>query len=263
MEAQIESAGPDGGRTSMTKKFLDEGYECVEIELGRELPLLADPDLDPTHRQRLLAHVGVCDDCRLRLDLEVRVAARIRDGKSDFRPATAGVGQNRRAHLMVWVGGASLAAGLGLLMVLPPQARDAEFRYRSQEQGTIIRPVEGEVVATGEPTFKWNSVEGANSYRLVVNEVGGEGSWEGETSETRWSVPADKNLPRGKVFRAILNTVPADLTPPAGFTVSFRTGSWSELLGQRLRRGNNAARMVGLLGAVFSVLAWGRFARTR
>ena len=247
----------------MTERFEDEGYECVEPELGRDLPLLDDPHLDPDLRRRLLAHLAVCDECRLRRDLLRRVALKIADGQLDRTGPATGVTAFRWYRLAAWGGATALAAGLGLLMMLPPQARDSGYRFRTAEQEIITRPVEGEIIAGGNPRFQWRPVAGAGKYRLEIREVGGAGTWQAETTGNELSLPVGRKLPEGADFRASLHTVPADLAPAGGVSVAFRTGSRGDMIRQRLGHGNTPARLAALAGAVSLLLGagWGFWKR--
>ncbi len=222
------------------------GYECVEPELGDELWRLGAPATDAGLRRRLENHLMICDACRLRCAAERRVAAGLADGTlalPDARP--------RAARALAWGGGLAVAAGLALILVLPPRARDGDRIVRAPDDPQFHRPVEGEVVRGGRPTLSWASIEGATAYRVHVDEVGGDHAWHGETAGLEIDVPADAELPLSRDYRAFVEPVPADLAQPGGVSVSFRTGTTPEFLAHRAVASPAMAKtlaMIGMLG---------------
>jgi hypothetical protein len=225
-----------------------DGYECVDPDVGEEMWRLGAPALDAALRRRLETHLTVCDACRLRRAVERRVAEGLSDGTLSLPARRRGP---RAARAVAWGGALAAAAGLALMMILPPRARDGDRLVRGPGDPQFRRPVEGEVVRGGRPTLSWAAIEGATAYRIVVDEVGGDHAWRGETAGLSIDVPAAVELPASRDYRAFLEPVPADLAQPGGVSVSFRTGDTLEFLVYRLAASPWVARafvLAGLLG---------------
>ena len=233
----------------------DLGYECVEPAVGAHLPLLDDPDLPADERARLEDHLAICDACRLRRALQLRVGAELASGRLTL---PAGARRPRRriaARAFAAFGGLAAAAGLALVLGLPPQARDHGLLVRGMPDSGMTRPVEGEVVAARPPAFRWEAIEGVSQYRVVVEEVGGTFRWQGETESTSLELPHTLRLVPGSDYRVRLETIPPDLAPPTGWSVSFSAGSWNTVLDQRLRHGQPAAYALLIVGALCAIVA--------
>lgn len=232
----------------------DSGYECVDPSIGEHLPLLDHADLDAERRQELLDHLSVCDACRLRRALIDQVSRGVADGRL-LRDRGGRPPSSRVSTIFAAAGALATAAGLALILWLPPVARDAGMLVRADETGGFQRPVEGEVVGSGGITLAWHPVDGATSYRIVVEAVNGEARWEGRRERSPVTVPSAANLPANTPLRARLETTPRDLMPPGGWSVDFQTGAPTAILKQRLVHGALVGRIAVGGGLVLLALA--------
>jgi len=211
-------------------------YECVEPELGELLWRRLDPGLEPDLRSRLQDHLSICDACRLTLLVEGRIEGGLRagewalEGGRSVRPATG----SRTRKSTVFAGGLALAASLVLMLILPPAARAPLGVVRGDTAGMgFVRPVESEVLVTSRPDFRWTPIAGATAYRIEVSQVDGPWFWSGRTGRAELRLPAESALPPRGSFRAMVQTIPADLSGLADVTVSFRRGAFGAFLSYR------------------------------
>ena len=224
----------------------DEGFECLDPTLGNELWRLADPDCSAEVRGRLETHATFCADCRLRLAVERHAAAGLRDGSLALAPDADG-----RGRLALWttgLGAAALAAGLALLVLMPPAAPHEQLTLRGDEGPAIERPVADEVVFGREPTVRWTPLDGATRYDLRVEAVDGDYDWSISTDTPAATVPGDRSLPADTRFRVRVAPVPAHLAPDGALRSSFRTGGLGAWFGHRLRHGADSGRALGGMG---------------
>jgi hypothetical protein len=226
----------------------DRDHECIDPALGSELWRRHDPDCPAELRARLDAHLAYCAACRLTVAVEAGVAAGLRD-------RTLHVEQASGAHRVSrWAGGSGaglLAAGLALLLLLPPRAPHEGLVLRGDDGPAIVRPVPDEVVLGGRPAFRWTPLAGANRYDLQVTMVDGTAAWSTTTDQAEAAVPAGMDLPRDARFRVSVQPVPAHVAPGGALRSSFRTGGLRAWLGYRARQGSPVGRVVvfgGLLG---------------
>jgi hypothetical protein len=273
----------DSGRSDRVPDGPWPGYECVEPALGAEIWRLDDPRSDAALRTTLELHLEICDDCRLRRATERRVAEGLRagrlvlsdDGRDDSSreeltvgrsPVAAGTPARRprtvvrpfRRNPWLWTltGGSTLvAAGIALLLLLPPLPRDGAGRFRGETGPTILRPVEGEVVLDRTPRVDWQPVDGATSYEVTVDEVAGGYEWSERTVESHAEVPPTSPLPADRTFRAFVEPLPRDLAAPGGETVSFATGDFPSYLRHRWSAGSPAARVIAVFGLANVIVA--------
>jgi hypothetical protein len=153
-------------------------YECVDPAVGHDLGQLDHPDTDPEFASLLQDHLAICDACRLsravahRLPeaLAAPVGARPKGGVIDARRRFRRLGST-------W-GAAAIAAGLALVMLLPPVPEGAGRLQRGDDAGGFVRPVEGEVVTPGPVTLDWSPIDGATGYRVRVAATDGSFAWE-------------------------------------------------------------------------------------
>ncbi len=244
----------------------DDGYECVEPDLGRQLWRLEEPDTGQEEARPLREHLRICDACRLRRAILSEVAQGLASGRLGLAGDSAGrsAPSRRRARterLLAGSGGLAAAACLALLLLVPPAPVGGDRIERGDGAPTFRRPVEGEVLIDRTPRLSWRPVEGASRYRLEVTAVGGDYHWRTETEATAATVPADSPLPDDARLRAVLAPVPADLAAPGELSVAFRTGDVADLLHHRLAMagpgvlGLGLASLLLLLGALIVRLA--------
>ena len=230
-------------------------FECIDAELGDQLWRRDDPDCPAELRRRLDLHHAHCAACRLQVAVQERTAAGLRDGRLKLAAPASG-------RLPVWLGtfgGTALAAGLALVLLLPPRAPHEDLVLRGAADGmpAIERPVPGEVVRGGRPTLRWTPLDGASRYEVQVTMAEGDYSWSASTDQAEARVPAGMDLPRDARFRVSVAPVPAHLAPDGAMRTSFRTGDTAAWLGYRLRRGATPGRAAGLVGALSLLLAVG------
>jgi len=237
----------------------DGGYRCVEPELGRDLWRLDLPDLAPQDVELLKGHLAMCDACRLRQAMDRRFAAGLADGSLSLpsnRADAASSGaapalrRSRRnaSRRLVQVAGLALAASLALIVFLPPRPRDGGLVPRGGGLSPFLRPVEGEVVTGSRLRLSWREIVGASRYRLRIDQVGGDFRWAGETEAVSMTLPSGIVLPPDADFRAYLTPVPADLAPPTGLTVSFRSGGMGDVVRHRVQAAVPAVYGCALFG---------------
>ncbi|MFH1841649.1 MAG: hypothetical protein ABIF77_00440 [bacterium] len=242
-------------------------YECIDPELGEYVWQLDDPDLEPGLREQVTHHIEICDRCRWERDAELRLARDLLAGRLRFdtEGSSADPVPLRRHPLFTprvgWAGVALLAACLALLVFLPPRVPSGDAILRDGEMPYFfLRPVEGEVVSSRQPTLQWTPVDGASGYRVVLQQIGGDYRWETRTETTTSQPSTEQPLPASGRFRAILQTIPADLVPAEDITVTFRTGSLGALCRYRL---TVAPLWVLLLGSGGLLLLLGSLVRRR
>ncbi len=230
--------------------------ECVDPDVGADLHLLDTEALDSDRRRLLQDHLAVCDCCRLRTALEERFATALREGDLDAPATITPLPSRRRVPGFVgaW-GGFAMAAGLALMIILPPTAPD-EGLSRSADAGRyFVRPVEGEVLADHTPVISWHGVDGASGYRIVVESADGGYRHEQMVETASYEIPDDASLPDGERVRAYLYSIPEDLGPPQGQSVTFRTGNALDVAAHRATAAPLAARLLAGLGAL-AAAAW-------
>ncbi len=212
----------------------NEVFECVEPELGHDLPLLDQSDIAPELQQRLRDHLSICDACRLEHEIKCRLESGLRDGTLNLKPTARGHRQLYRRAL-AWSGAGALAAALFLAMLLPPSPRGQQVLQRGNDQNPhFLRPLEGEVVTTGRPHLRWSAISGATGYEVEVDQIGGSYNWSGWTTEPDLRLPPEGTVPVGERFRVIVRPIPADLAGPVALSTSFVRAGRAEFLGYRL-----------------------------
>jgi len=144
--------------------------------------------------------------------------------------------------------GAALAAGLALLVLMPPSAPHEQMTLRGDEGPSIERPVAEEVVLDRRPTVRWTALPRARTYAVTVEAVGGDYRWTTNTDTPEATVPAGEELPTDTRFRVSVEPVPAHAAPDGALRSSFRTGDPAAWFGHRLRHGADLARGLGTVG---------------
>jgi len=246
-------------------------YECIDPELGEYVWQLDDPDLEPALRTQVMHHIEICDRCRWERAAELRLARDLESGRlridgggasSTMTPSgSPRVRQPLFAASAGWAGVTLLAACLALLVFLPPQVPSGDAILRDAGMPYFFtRPVEGEVVAHQQPTLRWTPVDGASGYRVILQQIDGEYRWETRTETTASRPGPEQPLPASGRFRAILQTIPADLVPAEDISVTFSTGSIGALCQYRLTA---APLWILLLGGGGLVLLLGSLVRRR
>lgn len=235
------------------REIPQDGYECVDPDLGAGLWRLDDPEIDHALRGRLEVHVSICAPCRLQRATEDRVRSGLRSERLVLR------GERPLAHItplrIGGIGALALAAGIALVFLLPPGTLDKDMLVRGDpEQPAITRPIPGEIVHGNQPCIEWTPIEGATSYRVTLRQVDGQDEWSHETADPQACVPADAPLATSARYRVLLETVPAYLASGGGLHSSFRTGTIGEVMRYRLDTAPAWATALGALGALLGGL---------
>lgn len=227
-------------------------YECLDPEVGALLEC-REP-LSPPEQALLAAHLDVCEHCKI---------LKVMDGLLSERTLSAGArpaGRHPWLRVLALAATLSAAAALLALLSLRPSA-EARFGERSErlERGgeslAFREPFEGEVLRPGGGALRWTPLAGAAHYALSVSRSGGEEVLAVTSlSETRLGLP---DLPRGE-YIAELRALPDHLAGSGPVRVAFRSASWGEFLGYRLRHASNAA-----LALLAAALAFGGLALSR
>lgn len=226
---------------------LKSGLECVDIRVGERILDLASPALEVKERELLEAHKEICAFCRLALDLHVKLESGIRDGS--FQIATSAVSKPVRRHdWLGWAAGAAMAASLVLMFVLPPRPAGSPLVLRGVNKTQFLRPAEGEVVRTGDLALSWTEVPGSDGYRVQVNGINTGSTWTGLTDEAHLVIPKAAVATNKETYRVLLSTVPEDLLPPGGASVSFQTGGALAVASHRARKAQPVSYLFALSG---------------
>lgn len=211
-------------------------FECIDPQIGDQIWRLerSEPDLDWT--AELEAHVSACHACRLLVSLDAKTRELARSGRLEGA-ATAPRPQSLRwaRRRATWIAGLGLAACLAGVAFLPPRPVGAGSSVRGLDRIRFLRPVEGEVLATGRPLLRWTPIDGASRYLVEVRDRDGTSLWQGETPRPEIRLPGELSLTHGREYKALLSVQPADLVPPGHPSVLFRTGSPWSMLAHRLR----------------------------
>lgn len=247
-----------GDRPPSEVKIVDERvttpFECVDPSVGSRLWQLQRPDLEPSLRSLLEAHVAACDACREIVQLDGKVRALVREGR--LREPTPGF---RRA---VPIAALSLAASLIALVALPPRPISDAGPTRGAVVPRFLRPVEGEIVGTRRPALRWTPIDEATRYVVELRDGEGRTLWIGESEVPEIRVGDSAGLASGREYRALLSVRPADLAPPAPASVAFRSGSPGRMLLHRARWGHPWLQVATVLSLGLLAAAWlGRLRR--
>jgi hypothetical protein len=233
--------------------------DCLDPVLGGQVWRLDAPDCADELRGRLEHHLAYCAACRLQRAVEREVEAGLRGGDLLLAPAAPRL--DRFAGLTAACGTLALAAGLAVLLVLPPAAPHDAMVLRGDDGPAIERPVPDEVVRGGRPTLRWTPLAKATRYDVKVTAVDGDHAWATSTREPVATVPPEAELPVGARYRVRVEPVPAHLAPDGALHTSFRTGGLGEWFGYRLGHGRAGGRwlggagLVGLLAGALGLLA--------
>lgn len=249
--------------TPLNRTGLDgqDEFECLDPDLGEQLWRREEPECPTELFERLEAHLTYCAYCRLQVAVEERTVAGLREGRLRVT-----LGSGRGGRIVRWAAGTgamALAAGLALILLLPPRAPHEDMVMRGEGQPGIDRPVPGEVVLGGRPEVRWTELEGANRYNVEISMVGGDHSWSTTTEDAAVAIPEGMDLPVGARYRVNVAPVPGHVAPDGALRSSFRTGGGGQWIGYRLERGAPAGRLVGLAGGLVLIVAglvgwWGR-----
>ncbi len=236
---------------------IDQGLACVDPKVGERILELAlpTPVADTDERRLLTAHAEVCAYCRLTLDLHRSLAEGLADGS--LTSASARVrNQTRIRDWTGWAAVAAIAASLACLLLLPPRAVGPSLVLRGgPDESRFLRPVEGEVVGGSGLNISWTAMPGADSYRIRLTGGPDDFAWTAETSQAHLVIPASADLPPGETFRVLLSTVPADLMPPGGISVSFRTGGTAAVASHRIRQAQPIVFLLAFAGLGCAMIA--------
>lgn len=233
---------------------LKSGLECVDSSIGERVLNLESPALDAGERELLEAHRDVCAFCRLTLDLHHKLEVGIRDGS--LKIDSSGVFKPVRRHdWLGWAAATAIAASLVFMFVLPPRPVGSPLVLRGANRTQFLRPVEGEVVRTGDLTLSWTEVPGADGYRVQVSGLHDGSTWTGVADEAHLVIPKDALSASKETYRVVLSTVPEDLLPLGGTSVSFQTGGALAVASHRARKAQPVSYLFALSGLALAIVS--------
>jgi len=227
-------------------------FDCVEPSVGRRLWELEQPDLDPSSRSLLEAHVAACDACREIVRLDGKVQELVREGHFGEPLRGPGRGWGRA----VPIAALSLAASLSLFFVLPPLPTAETGPVRGTPAPRFTRPVEGEIVATRRPVLSWTPIDGATGYVVEIRDREARTVWKGESDVPEIRVGESAGVGSGREYRALLSVRPADLARPAPASVVFRNGSLGHVVLHRARWAQPWLQVLAVLSLGFLSVTW-------
>ncbi len=236
-------------------------YECIDLDLGRELWRLDDPDTDPELRETLRRHAHYCHACRILLALDAEIESAVRDGALPVPSLPAA--RPAWPRLVLGSGAFALAASLALIALLPTQGTLGKLTTREQGAPAIVRPVADEVIASGRPTISWSPVPGARAYEVSVRSVDGDYAWSGRSETTSIRIPRDDALPRDRRFRVAVVPVPPRTGPEGGMDSSFRRSSWLTAGSYRVTHARGSVQSLGIVGLLAIIAGMGGALRRR
>jgi hypothetical protein len=223
-------------------------FECIDPPMGERIFELSRPGGDPKDRTVLEAHLKACAFCRQAVDLDQRIADRLRDR----RPRRV------RRGRPFWLGSASLATAAAAaicMMMMTPRPMGPSLSIRGTEGAQFVRPVEGEVVLSKGLSANWTEVPDAASYTVRLSDLDGQSSWTSETEAPHWSSDGDVELVPGRTYRLVLSTKPEDLLAPGAVSVRFVAGTVPSLVAHRVTNAQPIA-----YGLLMSAFAFGIYA---
>jgi hypothetical protein len=110
-------------------------------------------------------------------------------------------------------------------------------------------------VSKGELALSWTEVPGADGYRVQVTGLNTGSTWTGTADEARLVLPEDAVPAGDETYRAILATVPEDLLPPGGASVSFKTGGPLAIASHRAQKAQLVSYIFALSGLILAIVA--------
>lgn len=236
------------------KHPVDTPFECIESRVGGQLWRLQDPGTSTAERAEIEAHLEICHACRLVLQVDAAVTRAVGHGVLDREPEVTRIraGRPRLAQAAV-LASLPLAACLAGMLLLPPRPIHGGAVTRGTEETRFLRPVEGEIVATSQPSLRWTPVAGASRYEVELRDRSGKPVWRGESVDPSIRTDGTPSLPPGGEYRALLSVQPADLLPPGRVSVAFKTGTLGEAILHRLRWAHPVLQAAGLIAAALLV----------
>ena len=211
-------------------------FECIDPPVGGQIWRLGQAGLEPGRQAELEAHFSACHACRLLVNLDAHARELARQGRLENPAPIPGLRVPRSfGNRATWVAGLALAASLAAVWVLPPRPVGNARSVRGVDHVRFLRPVEGEVLAAGHPVFRWTPVAGVSRYLVEIRDQDGRSLWEGESASPAIRLPEQFALQHGRDYKALLSVQPADLVPPGGTSVLFRSGSPWRVALHRLR----------------------------
>ncbi|MCP4122613.1 MAG: hypothetical protein GY751_12740 [Bacteroidetes bacterium] len=220
-------------------------YECIEPELGQELWQYDHPVVDPDLKTKLGNHLTLCQKCNQIRELDSVLANGLSNGTLQIKKPVYTLPAKRYAtRFVASMGSMAIAAGLVLMFMLPIQKNVNQVDRGLAESGFLM-PIDSEVITGGKVNLAWAPVKNAAGYILRM-----------ETSESdwQWSTKTDKNriivdhLPAHSNITAYLKSIPGDLSPIGGWSISFRHGSFSEFAQFRVKNSAVFARILIVFG---------------
>ena len=232
-------------------------YECVEPEVGREMWRLGQSGASTSDLKLHADHLLICDACRLEAAVGQAIGNGLATGALNL-PETRSrvVRRGRSLRVPATLAAAALglaAAGLILMVMLPPTGLVVPGADRSGASTGFERPVAGETIAGNHSQYRWQPIPGASSYLVRIEEVAGDFVWEGTSHGTSLTLPPDITLPAGRELRAYIITVPRDVAPAGDLSVRFRSGDRMAILKYRTLAAPWPAQLLILIGFLLGI----------
>lgn len=169
-----------------------------------ELAAFLDGGLTAVERERVEAHIDICDACRAEL---VDIGRAIEPRAAAVRGATtrATTPSSRR-----WWIPAAAAAGIAAILLVPrlatrQGATDVQTRAarvadsEGQPRINLVSPADDLTTPAGRIVFTWHAIA-ADAYRISVLTESGDPIWSKETTDTSIVLPPAVGLQSGAAY---------------------------------------------------------------
>ncbi|MCP4144916.1 MAG: hypothetical protein GY752_06480 [bacterium] len=225
------------------KNYLN--FECIEPELGQELWQYDCPEVDPDLKTKLGNHLTLCQKCNQIRELDSVLASGLSNGTLQIKkPVYASPVKRYATRFVASMGTMAIAAGLVLMFMLPIQ-ENANQVDRGLDKSGFFMPVDSEVITGGKVNLAWAPVKRATGYLLRLESAEGDWQHSVKTDKNRIMIP---HLPAESNITAYLKSIPGDLSPIGGWSISFRHGSFSEFAQFRVKNSAVFARILIVFG---------------
>jgi hypothetical protein len=145
-----------------------------------ELAAYLEARLSATERDRVEAHLAVCDPCREEAVTSFRT---VRSEARTIRGRRATWMLSAAAGLLVLIGGYSLLANRPTDP--SPFRGDADdLRYEVVDDIDVVQPTDGGSVPADSLVFVWRAKSADTFYRLTLTDAAGDVLWRTSTSDT-------------------------------------------------------------------------------
>lgn len=223
----------------------DLNYECIEPELGQELWQYDCPVVESDFKTKLMNHLTLCQKCNQIRELDSVLANGLSNGTLQIKkPVYTTPAKRYATRFVASLGSMAIAAGLVLIFMLPIQSNVMQVDRGIADSG-FFAPVASEVITGGKVNLAWAPIKSATGYILRLETAEGDWQWSAKTDKNRIIV---EHLPAESNITAYLKSIPGDLSPIGGWSISFRHGSFSEFAQFRVKNSAVFARILIVFG---------------